>query len=172
MKAPSFFSAEETILKQDICTDTSMAPPTREEVYAIFQLLSNPPEGTSKFFDRHVSPDVQFTVPGHGRFAGHYASKESYMNGTWSKIRQALKAPGFSLCVTGGLNGMVVGDDGRVAVMLETRETYTVSGVKYEQFYSWHCRFDEEKRMVECRAYLDLGYLEDIVGTEMKRMGI
>lgn len=148
-----------------------MPYPTREQVYALFQNLSNPPSGTHEFFT-HLSPSVKYTIPGHGRFAGVYTSRDAYFNGTWAKIRQALKPPGFTLVVTNGLDGVIAGQDGWAVVCLETRDTYTLSGVKYEQYYSWHCRFDEEGMIVEVRTYLDLGYLEEVVGTEMRKMGI
>lgn len=148
-----------------------MAPPNREEVYAIFKNLENPNGGIDQFF-KSFSPDVKYTVPGHGRFAGYYPKKEDYYNATWAKFRQILQPPGFTFHITNGIDGVITGQDGWAVVIMETRDTYTLSGVKYDQHYSWHCKFNDEKLVVECRAYLDLGYLEDILGTEMNKQGI
>ena len=149
-----------------------MPYPTREEVYAIFKNLENPPDGVDKFFT-HFSPDVKYIVPGHGRFTGTFARKEDYYNATWAKFRPCLRPPGFKFVITGGLDGVVVDQEGKKAVvLLETRDTVTKSGRVYEQFYSWHCTFNEEGLVVECRAYLDLGYLEEVLGSEMTREGI
>ena len=148
-----------------------MPYPTREEVYAIFKHLENPHGGIDEFF-KSFHPAVQYTVPGHGRFSGRFARKEDYYGATWAKFRRILREPGFTFRITGGIDGVITGQDGWAVVIMETVDTYTKSGMRYDQFYSWHCRFNEEKLVVECRAYLDLGYLEDVLGTEMKLQGV
>ena len=148
-----------------------MPYPTQEEVYNMFKNLQEPPDGIDRFFT-HFSPDVKYIVPGHGRFTGTFARKEDYYNATWAKFRQIIQPPGLKFLITDGLGGVIVNDKGQAVVLLETRDTVTKSGVPYEQFYSWVCQFNEEKLVVECRAYLDIGYLEEILGTEMTKQGI
>ena len=148
-----------------------MPKPTRQEVYSIFKNLETPNGGTEEFF-KSISPDVQYTVPGHGRFAGTNKTKEDWYNAL-SKFRSVLRPPGFTFCVVNGIDGVVGGgEDGLAAVMLETVDTVTKSGVRYDQHYAWICRFDNDKKVVECRAYLDLGYLEDVLGKEIELQGI
>ena len=148
-----------------------MPYPTRQEVYDIFKNLEHPPNGIEKFFES-FSPDVKYIVPGHGRFTGTFHRKADYYNATWAKFRPCLRPPGFRFVVTNGIDGVITGEDGWAVVLLETVDTVTNSGVPYDQFYSWHCRFNTDKKVVECRAYLDLGYLEDVLGTEMTKEGI
>ncbi len=148
-----------------------MPYPTRHQVYKIFKNLENPDGGIEEFF-KSFSPNVEYTVPGHGRFAGYYPRKEDYYNATWAKFRQVLREPGFKFLIVDGEDGVITGQDGWAVVIMQTVDTVTKSGVVYDQHYSWHCKFNEEKLVVKCRAYLDLGYLEDVLGTEMKLQGI
>lgn len=148
-----------------------MPYPTRQEVYEMFLHLSNPPNGIDEFF-KWFHPDVKYIVPGHGRFTGTFDRKEDYYNATWAKFRPILQPPGFKFIITNGIDGVLTAEDGWAVVIIQTVDTITKSGVVYDQYYSWHCKFNEDKKVVECRAYLDLGYLEDVLGTEMTKQGI
>ncbi|KAI9661318.1 MAG: hypothetical protein M1821_009645 [Bathelium mastoideum] len=147
-----------------------MAPPSRQEVYVIFKNLENP-DGGIELFLKSFHPEVKYIVPGHGRFARSYDRLEDYA-ATFSKLRKVLRPPGFKFIMTNGIDDVITGEDGRAVVRIETQDTYTASGVEYKQYYSWHLKFNDEKQVVGCRAYLDLGYLEDVIGSEMKKQGI
>ncbi|KAL8728407.1 MAG: hypothetical protein Q9166_005453, partial [cf. Caloplaca sp. 2 TL-2023] len=103
-----------------------------------------------------------YTIPGHARVCGTYHNFADYYAATWAKINLGLKDPGYKLIVPGGIDGVLTAEDGWAVVIMETVDTYTKSGVPYEQNYSWHLKFNEDKKVIEARAYLDLGYLENI----------
>jgi ketosteroid isomerase-like protein len=151
-----------------------MPYPTREEVYALFSLLETPPTGPPQFFAR-FSPDVKFFAigPPTSRHAAEYASKDAFMAGGFAKLSKAVRPPGLKFKIVDGIEGVTVDEArGRAAVMFDTVDTFTHSGVEYAQHYSWHVKFNEEGMVIEARAYLDHGYLESVLGTELNRLGI
>lgn len=151
-----------------------MPYPTRNEVYNIFKLLENPPEGSKEFFE-HFSPSVQFHAvgPPTSTHAENYNSKAEFLAGGFGKLSKAVRPPGIKFVIVNGIDGVTVDEArGMAAVMFDTVDTVTHSGVKYEQHYSWHVRFDEDGMISEAWAYLDHGYLEQILGSELKSMGI
>ena len=65
-----------------------------------------------------------------------------------------------------GENGIIVGQDGWLAVDLESVDTYTLEGVPYEQSYTWHIRFDTSGLIAEIKVWLDTLTLEKILGAK------
>lgn len=151
-----------------------MPYPTLEEVYAMFRGLEDPPDGSKTLFDR-FSPSVQFTAvgPPTSPRAVTYSSKAEFLEGAFGKLGKAARPPGLRCKIVDGIDGITVDETrGRAAVMMDTVDTFTHSGVKYEQHYAWHVRFDTSGMITEVRAYLDHGHLEEVLGAELKKMGI
>lgn len=71
----------------------------------------------------------------------------SQYNATWAKFRPCLREPGFKFVITNGMDGVITGQDGWAVVIMQTVDTVTKSGVVYDQYYSWHCKFDENKKV-------------------------
>lgn len=55
---------------------------------------------------------------------------------------------------------------------MKTVGVKTKGGVPYEQHYSWHCRWNEDGKIVEVKAFLDSEQLERVFGGEKKRQGL
>ncbi|PWY93209.1 hypothetical protein BO94DRAFT_573379 [Aspergillus sclerotioniger CBS 115572] len=148
-----------------------MPYPDRKYIYDVFRLFSDPPEGTKKFFD-YVDDNVHWHVTGQHRYAGTWTTKKDYYDATWANIGLLLAAPGHNLEVPGGEAGVIVGQDGWSAIEMKTVNTRTKSGVPYTQHYSWHCRWNEEGKIVEVKAFLDADHLEKVLGGEKRRLGL
>lgn len=142
--------------------------PNRSQIYAIFANLHDPSAGTARWFE-YVDPAVHWTVTGHSRFSGSWTSRAAYHADTWGKIDTLLAPPGYVLEVPGGENGVIAGQDGWAVVEMKTVGVKTRGGVPYLQHYSWHVRFSEEGKVVEGKAFLDLGHLEEVLGGEIRR---
>ncbi|KAL4900545.1 hypothetical protein BDW74DRAFT_182631 [Aspergillus multicolor] len=151
-----------------------MPYPTRTEVYTLFKNLETPPDGSKSFFSR-FSPTVKFTAvgPPNSPYAAEYKSLSEFMEGGFAKLGQAVRPPGFKFRLVNGIEGVTVDEgSGMAAVMFDCVDTCTHSGVEYAQHYAWFVRFDEEGMIVEARAYLDHGYLDRVLGEELRRMGV
>jgi len=152
-----------------------MPYPTLEQVHDMFKLFEDPPEGSKRFFQDHVSPSVVFHAvgPPNSSHAAVYHSKEDFMAGGFGKLSKAVRAPGMKFKIVGGIDGVTVDEKrGRAAVMFDTQDTVTHSGTPYEQHYSWHVRFGEDALVTHVWAYLDHGYLDKVLGTELERLGM
>ncbi|KAI4098397.1 MAG: hypothetical protein LQ339_006452 [Xanthoria mediterranea] len=154
-----------------------MAAPFRltdAHIRSIFSLLTQP--ATDAFFT-HMRDDVAFTVTGQSFLSGHWDSKASYRAATFEKLGALIAAPGIKLRIAEGAAGVIVGQGGEggggwAAVDLETVDTFTKGGVRYEQRYVWLVRFDEMGLMKEVRTWLDTLTLERVLGAERKRQGL
>lgn len=150
----------------------AMGYPSKEDVYNYFKLFESPlGDSRTQFFDRWAD-DIVFHIPGHGPFAATYNGKDAYMKGGFSKLSQAIKDPGFTFKITNGLDGVSASPDGRAAVMFDTVDTYQKNGTLYDQHYCWFLRFDDGGCLKEAWAFLDLGYLDDTLGAQLRSMGI
>lgn len=148
------------------CKSNSTMPyPTRTQIRSILALLSQPPSGSDQFF-AHVRDDVIYTVTGKSFLSGVWTSKASYRAATWAKIGNLVKPPGIKLEITTGEEGIIVGQHGWVTADLYTVDTYTNSGVRYDQSYTWHMRFDESGKIAEVKVWLDTLTLEKVLGGE------
>lgn len=151
-----------------------MPYPSRDEIFSIFQSLEDPPEGSKKLLDR-FSANVKFTAvgPPTSPHAATYYSKADFLEGAFGKLGKAVRPPGIKFRLVDGIEGLTVDENrGLAVVMMDTVDTFTHSGVKYEQHYAWHLRFDSSGMITEVRAYLDHGHLEEVLGAELKKMGI
>ena len=147
-----------------------MPSPTQTQIRSLLTLLSQPPSGNDDFFT-HVRDDVIWTVTGKSFLSGRWTTKASYRAATWAKIGNLLKPPGIKLKIAEGEEGsIIVGQDGRwAAAELYTVDTYTKSGVRYDQSYVWHMHFDEEGMIAEVKVWLDTLTLERVLGGEAAR---
>jgi len=145
-----------------------MPYPTCSQILAILRPLSNPPAGNNEFF-AHIRNDVVWTVTGHSLLSGTWTTKKSYRAATFAKIGPLFAAPGMKLEILGAEQGIIVGDNGRAVAELKTVDTYTKSGIMYDQHYSWHMRFDEESMITEVKAFMDTAHLEKVLGAELEK---
>lgn len=146
-----------------------MPYPTRPQIRSILSLLSQPPSGSDQFFN-HVRDDVIYTVTGKSFLSGVWTTKASYRAATWAKIGNLVKAPGIKLEITKGEEGIIVGQNGWATADLYTVDTYTISGVQYNQSYAWHMRFDETGLIAEVKVWLDTLTLENVLGAEAAKL--
>lgn len=142
-----------------------MPYPTRTQIRSILAPLSQPPSGTDQFF-ANVRDDAKYTVTGNSFLSGLWHDRASYRAATYAKIGTLVKAPGIALKVTEGEEGVIVGQHGWATADLYTVDTYTVSGVPYNQSYAWHMRFDESGLIAEVKIWLDTLTLENVLGAE------
>ena len=142
-----------------------MPYPTRAQIRSILTLLSQPPSGIDEFFT-HVHDDVVFTVTGKSFLSGIWYSKVSYRAATWAKLGLLVRAPGIKLEIAEGEKGIIVGQHGWATADLHTVDTYTVSGVHYNQSYAWHMHFDENGMITQVKVWLDTLTLENVLGGE------
>lgn len=152
-----------------------MPYPTLEQVYDMFKLFEDPPEGSKRFFRDFVSPSVEFHAvgPPGSPHAAVYRSRDEFMAGGFGKLSRAVRAPGMKFRIVDGIDGVTVDEGrGRAAVMFDAADTVTHGGTPYRQRYSWHVRFGEDGLVTHVFAYLDHGYLDRVLGTELKRLGI
>ncbi|KAL8991779.1 MAG: hypothetical protein Q9169_007659, partial [Polycauliona sp. 2 TL-2023] len=152
---------------------------THPYVHSILSLLSIP--ATDEFFT-HVRSDVSWTVTGSSFLSGHWSTKESYRAATFDRIGTLLKAPGIKLKITegdgdgdgdgDGNGGIIIGGGGWVTADLYTFDTFTRDGTRYEQFYAWHVKFDDEGMIERVKVWLDTLVLEKVLGGEERGGGI
>ncbi len=145
-----------------------MPYPTRTQIHAILLPLSLPPSGIEEFFT-HVGDDVKWTVTGHTILSNTWTDLTTYRSSTFAKIGPLLASPGMKLKVSGGEEGIIVSENGWAVVDLKTVDTYTKSGVLYDQHYAWHMRFDEEGRVREVKTWMDTAHFEAVLGGEMAK---
>ena len=142
-----------------------MPYPTRTQIRSLLTLLSQPPSGNDQFF-AHVRDDVIWTVTGKSFLSGRWTTKASYRAATWAKVGNLIKPPGIRRQITEGEEGRIVGQHGWATADLYTVDTYTNSGVRYDQAYAWHMRFDDTGMIAEVKVWLDTLTLEKVLGGE------
>ena len=117
---------------------------TSDRVREIFRGLE---KGDGAAFFQQVADDVDWTVMGTHPLAGHYRSKQAFIDGTFAKLGQVL-ADGAELVV----EHLIVKDDEAV---VELRSLATAkNGMRFDNRYCWVVRF-RDAVIVRVRAYLD-----------------
>jgi ketosteroid isomerase-like protein len=117
---------------------------TAERVREIFKKLEN---GDGAAFFEHVANDVDWIVMGTHPLAGHYTSKEAFVEGTFAKLNRVLPE-GAQLHVE---HLLVQGD--QAVVELHSLATAR-NGMRFDNRYCWIVYFQQET-IVHVRAYLD-----------------
>jgi hypothetical protein len=117
---------------------------TENQVREIFKGLET---GDGAAFFAHVADNVDWIVEGTHPLAGHYLSKQAFIDGTFTKLDRVLPQ-GTEL----HLEHVLVSGDWAV-VELHSLAT-AKNGFRFDNRYCWVCRFAGGK-LVEVRAYLD-----------------
>ena len=117
---------------------------TSDRVREIFRGLEN---GDGAAFFQRVADDVDWAVMGTHPLAGHYRSKQAFIDGTFAKLGQVL-TDGAQLVV----EHLIVKDDEAV---VELRSLATAkNGMRFDNRYCWVVSF-RDAVIVRVRAYLD-----------------
>jgi hypothetical protein len=117
---------------------------TSERVREIFKGLET---GDGATFFKHVADDVDWTVMGTHPLAGHYLSKQAFIEGTFAKLGQVLPQ-GAQL----NTEHVIVQDD-QAVVELHSLATAR-NGMRFDNRYCWVTYF-RDGLIVCVRAYLD-----------------
>lgn len=117
---------------------------TSDRVRAIFRGLE---QGDGAAFFQQVADDVDWTVMGTHPLAGHYPSKQAFIDGTFAKLGQVLPQ-GAQLHV----ENVIVQDD-QAVVELHSLAT-AKNGMRFDNRYCWVVYF-RDGVIVRVRAYLD-----------------
>ena len=117
---------------------------TTDRVREIFKGLET---GDGTAFFEHVADDVDWTVMGTHPLAGHYLSKQAFIEGTFAKLGQVLPQ-GAQLY----MEHLLVKDDEAV-VELHSLAT-AMNGMRFDNRYCWVVYFEDET-IKRVRAYLD-----------------
>ena len=117
---------------------------TPNRVREIFRGLET---GDGAAFFEHVADEVDWTVMGTHPLAGHYFSKQAFIEGTFAKLGQVLPQ-GAQLHT----EHMVVNDDEAVVELHSLARAK--NGMPFDNYYCWVVYFKDEV-IVKVRAYLD-----------------
>ena len=115
-----------------------------ERVRELFRGLET---GDGAAFFRHVADNVDWTVMGTHPLAGHYRSKQAFVEGTFAKLNQVL-SKGAELYV----EHLLVKDD-YATVELNSLAT-AKNGMRFDNRYCWVVHFEGDV-IAQVRAYLD-----------------
>ena len=115
-----------------------------ERVREIFRGLET---GDGAAFFQHVADDVDWTVLGTHPLAGHYRSKQAFMEGTFAKLNQVLSR-GAELYVD---HLLVENDDATVELKSLAKAK---NGMQFDNRYCWVVHFEGDV-IAQVRAYLD-----------------
>ncbi|KAL8861113.1 MAG: hypothetical protein Q9178_002327 [Gyalolechia marmorata] len=138
-------------------------PLTRSYIRNMFSLFEQPQ--TDKFFT-NVRDDATWEVTGQSFLSGNWTSTAAYRAATFEVLGGLVRAPGTRLKVVEGERGIVLGENRRVTVELYSFDTFTNSGVPYNQFYAWHIKFDNDGLIAGVKVYLDTLTIETVLGAE------
>jgi ketosteroid isomerase-like protein len=117
---------------------------THERVREIFKGLE---KGQGSAFFQHVAENVDWTVMGTHPLAGHYLSKEAFIEGTFAKLGQVLPH-GAQLHTEN-----VIAEGDQAVVELHSLAT-AMNGMRFDNHYCWVVSF-RDGLIVRVRAYLD-----------------
>jgi hypothetical protein len=117
---------------------------TEEQVRAIFSGLET---GDGSDFFKPVADNVDWIVEGTHPLAGHYLSKQAFIDGTFAKLDKVLPQ-GAELHT----ENLIVKDD---AAVVELHSLATAkNGMRFDNRYCWVVYF-RDGIIVRVRAYLD-----------------
>jgi hypothetical protein len=143
-----------------------MGFPSEQEVHDLFTNLGDWPKGHDVFFDRALE-DSTWILTGHHAFSRSWPSKSTFQEGKWKPHGEMFAPPGPCFILPNGLESIVCGSNGKVAVELRMINTVTKhTRLNYDQQYSWHCKFNEDGKIVSVRIYLDSVLTQDVLGAE------
>jgi hypothetical protein len=129
-------------------TENKLVPtPTEISVERVRELFKGLENGDGAAFFEQVANDVDWTVMGTHPLAGHYLSKQAFIEGTFAKLSKVLPQ-GAQLHVE---HLLVQGD--HTVVELHSLATAR-NGMRFDNRYCWIVYFQKET-IVRVRAYLD-----------------
>jgi hypothetical protein len=117
---------------------------TENQVRAIFKELE---AGDGASFFKHVADNVDWIVEGTHPLAGHYLSKQAFIDGTFAKLNRVL-LKGVELQTE-----HVLAKDDEAVVELHSLAT-AKNGMRFDNRYCWVVYFSNGI-IVRVRAYLD-----------------
>jgi uncharacterized protein len=117
---------------------------TEDLVRAIFKELE---AGDGASFFKHVADDADWIVEGTHPLAGHYLSKQAFIDGTFAKLNRVL-LKGVELQTE-----HVLVEDDEAVVELHSLAT-AKNGMRFDNRYCWVVYF-RAGTIVRVRAYLD-----------------
>jgi ketosteroid isomerase-like protein len=121
------------------------------QVHDIFKGLEN---GDGAAFFAHVAEDVDWTVMGTHPLAGHYASKQAFITGTFAKLGKVL-SQGAQLHVEYMLT------QGNQAVVELHSLAIAKNGMRFDNRYCWVVYF-QDGIITRVRAYLDSALVAEL----------
>ncbi|KAI9688968.1 MAG: hypothetical protein M1822_000705 [Bathelium mastoideum] len=123
--------------------------PTPSEIITIFSHLAS---GNPDAFFAHVSPTVSWTITGTHPLAGTFNSLSNFRQAAFARISAVMKEDEpFRLDVVNVAGGS---SDAWAVTELKARGVCK-NGLVYGNRYAWVHRWNEERKIVEVRAYLD-----------------
>ena len=111
------------------------------------QIFGGLEAGDGAAFFQHVADNVDWTVLGTHPLAGHYRSKQAFIEGTFAKLNQVLSR-GAELYVE---HLLVQDDDAGVELKSLAKAK---NGMLFDNRYCWVVHFEGDV-IVHVRAYLD-----------------
>ncbi|KAJ5317935.1 hypothetical protein N7508_002443 [Penicillium antarcticum] len=143
-----------------------MGYPSEQEIYDLFINLQDWPKGHSIFFDQALEKST-WTLTGHHPFSRAFPCKSAFQEWNWKPHGAMFAPPGPCFIVPNGLESVVCGSNGKVAIELRMVNTVTkCARLSYDQQYSWHCKFTEEGKIESVRIYLDSMHTRDVLHCE------
>ncbi|KAI9800039.1 MAG: hypothetical protein M1833_003568 [Piccolia ochrophora] len=135
-----------------------MAPyPDKSRIRSIFSALET---GQFGAMFEHVADDVDWTVMGHHPLAGRYTSKQSFQEGTLSRLGKVMKEDDpIKLTV----RNVIGGDDEEWAVVELIAKGTAKNGLPFDNTYAWVTRWNTDERIVQVRAYLDSELVKEAI---------
>ena len=123
----------------------------KERVATLFGHLAH---GDGAAFFERVADHVDWIVEGTHPLAGHYRSKQAFLDGTFNKLGEVLPN-GAELTVQN-----ILVDGAWTVVELRSNATAR-DGLRFDNHYCWVCRFANDE-IVEVRAYLDSWLVDEL----------
>jgi uncharacterized protein len=113
-------------------------------------------DNSQQLFD-HVADDVHWTITGTNPLSGEYRSKREFLEATYERLAAVLKEP-----VQPRVRRIIAEDD--LAVVEWHGHATSIADRPYDNDYCRVIRVAED-RIVEVRAYLDGGLVEELFRT-------
>ncbi|KAF8657155.1 hypothetical protein AX16_002269 [Volvariella volvacea WC 439] len=142
-------------------------PLTPALVRQIFEPMGS--GNSSGFFDTHVSPDVDWTVVNPlpefktNPLAGRYLSLDSFRAATFNVVNGILLEP-IRLVVA--YEPIVSGNIAVVELHAQNSQGQPLVskyGYRFDNRYAWVVTFNDERKIIRVRAYLDSAMVRDLV---------
>ena len=125
---------------------------SKEYVKELFSYLET---DATQFFNK-VSDQVDWTVKGTHPLAGHYISKQDFIDHTMKRLNKILRG-GIRLT----LNHVFV--DGDSAIVEKQSISNDLHGKPFNNVYCWVCKFDSQGVIIQVRAYLDSARVQSLI---------